>query len=266
MTRANWVRVGVGVIAGVILDQVYIWLSGASPAAALMGDGLHWTDNFFEHHDKPIVALSTVAIALFTISLARATRGLQVFAAKQARDMDVALSAATEQASATTQMVSTMRRTAETELRAYVFVQSSRIDEIKPGVQPEARVYIHNFGKSTRLQPDTPQRRNRVAVSFDKLPPPVDAEGVESGQNPIGSLGPGATYEHVVEFPMSVSSQQYAAIADRRITVFVYGDVNYTDAFGKSQFLRYRMMTGGPVGLRGNQLVSCAEGNEASSD
>jgi hypothetical protein len=46
--------------------------------------------------------------------------------------------------------------------------------------------------------------------------------------------------------------------------IFVYGEIRYRDIFKRKQWTKYRLMMGGPVGVRGRQLSGCEEGNEAT--
>ncbi len=98
-----------------------------------------------------------------------------------------------------------------------------------------------------------------MARSFDELPPPA----TEPPGEPRGVLSPGATAVLVRTGPVPLDPLHAAALTDGRSTIFVYGEVRYTDAFKKRRVLKYRLMTGGSAGLSGNALVSCDKGNDA---
>ena len=57
-------------------------------------------EHFVDQHEKFLLAIATVAIAIFTYTLWRATRGLQVLAAKQSEDTQTALRIAEQSADA----------------------------------------------------------------------------------------------------------------------------------------------------------------------
>jgi hypothetical protein len=59
-------------------------------------------------------------------------------------------------------------------------------------------------------------------------------------------------------------SELVARLSNGTLIAFVYGEIRYTDIFGKARWTQYRFMMGGPVGFRDGQLVGCEEGNEST--
>jgi hypothetical protein len=58
--------------------------------------------------------------------------------------------------------------------------------------------------------------------------------------------------------------QHRTALANGTGIIYVYGEIRYRDVFGLKHWTKYRYMIGGPVGLRGEQMAGCEEGNEAT--
>jgi hypothetical protein len=176
-----------------------------------------------------VLALGTLALGAATILLWRATR----------------------------QLVIEARENAERQLRAYLGVESSSIN-YPQGSQPVAALTFKNYGNTPAYE-FTINSGIGMAPSFDALPPPLP----ERLGEPRGVLSPGATAVLVRTGPVPLGREQLAMLADGRSTIFVYGEVRYTDAFKKRRALKYRLMTGGSAGLRGNALSSCEQGNDA---
>jgi hypothetical protein len=147
--------------------------------------------------------------------------------------------------------------TSRAQLRAYVSVESSSIS-LTVGSQPVAGVTLKNYGNTPAYE-FTINSGLGMAESFDKLQPPPPEQKAE----PLGVLSPGATAVLVRTADVLIHPDHLAMLADGRSAIFVYGEVTYVDAFKKRRVLKYRLMTGGNVGFRGNALVSCEKGNDA---
>jgi hypothetical protein len=161
-----------------------------------------------------------------------------------------------------------MRRTAQRQLRAYVFVDTVYVSNVAEGDGiPEAHVAIKNFGQ-------TPAYKfvNITGFAIDNYPPPAAIEltvpnsefnelitrtnlGPTQSEVSITNWGPGKRV---------ISDGERKALADGKRIIFVYGEIRYVDAFGNPKWTKYRFMIGGPVGIRGNgQMAGCPEGNDA---
>jgi hypothetical protein len=146
--------------------------------------------------------------------------------------------------------------TSRAQLRAYVAVESGQIRAVA-GERPKAQMTVRNYGQ-------TPAYKFRLvggmgmAESFETLPPPTgDPHGT------LGVLAPAGTFQWNMVAPVVLLAEAYDRLAAGQVTLFVYGRVNYEDAFGNPRTLKYRTMFGGPAGIQNNQLASCAEGNQA---
>jgi hypothetical protein len=163
-----------------------------------------------------------------------------------------------------------MIRTSRSQLRAYVQVDSVKVfnamdDKAGPII---AHVVIKNFGQ-------TPAHKVTTAseFAFEKYPPPStlnllisDKEFSASSNHSRIRLAPSQTQEIVeVANRPPLNEQERRALFEGGSAIFVYGEIRFTDVFGRSQRSRYRYMLGGPAGIRsGGSLVACEDGNDAS--
>jgi hypothetical protein len=199
----------------------------------------------WEHADHDnIVAFGTLAIAAFTFILYRATAKLWEASERQLAHLEV---------------------TAERQLRAYVFVTSSEVTNVAEGDGiPEAHVVIKNTGQTPAYD-----LVNVTGIAANRYPPPpgliltVPEEELSEGRTKM-SLGPGDVSLSNTSAGRSLTAEQRASVADGTGVVYVYGELRYRDAFGVQRWTKYRLMVGGPAGVRGGQLAGCAEGNDAN--
>ena len=157
--------------------------------------------------------------------------------------------------------------TSRAQLRAYVVVSSAGIvsaDDDKE-TAPVAVVTIKNSGQ-------TPAHDvvNVSGIAIDPFPPPptlsltiTDHDFAAVGRS-RETLGPDNTSVSRVSAGRQLMDEEKKGIIEGAHAIYVYGEVRYKDVFGKRRWTRYRLMMGGPVGIRGGQLAGCEEGNEAS--
>lgn len=163
-------------------------------------------------------------------------------------------------------------KTARRQLRAYVFVHTAKIvvqdDEVTP---PVAVVVIKNSGQ-------TPACKLINVSGFASCPYPIQTMPNLMVSNAEFSaiwtrmdLGAGSTSASTVSISAEKTYATRAAktefvrlLSEGKLVAFVYGEVRYKDVFGRRQWTKYRLMTGGPFGFAEGQLVGCDEGNEAS--
>jgi hypothetical protein len=162
-----------------------------------------------------------------------------------------------------------MVRTARRQLRAYVLVSGSAVTNVVEGNGiPEARVAIKNFGQ-------TPAYNfvNVTGLAAYVYPPPKSISLTvpnDELSKPIARSVLGPTQEELAttdwqEKARPLTQQEKTDLAEGRAIIYVYGEIRYTDAFGRSHRTKYRYMMGGPVGVRpGGWTVPCDEGNTAT--
>jgi hypothetical protein len=235
------------------------------PVLTILSNLFNATEDIINEHEKLLIVLSTVAIAAFTYTLWRATGGLQRLAKKQATDMRISLgiardaaNASKESAWAATKTVKEMRRNATHQLRAYVFVDSAEINYLEIGGTPEGKLTVRNFGQTPAYGLNV-MGGIAVGPSFDALPP-----GVGPAEKTVASLAPGAfTWQfHKAPTGWMLTQEHMTALQNGDLTLWVYGEMRYKDAFECDRITRYRFQTGGTSGMRGNRLAASQEGNE----
>lgn len=144
---------------------------------------------------------------------------------------------------ATWRLVTGSEKNAERQLRAYVCVLRGEVTNIDGPGPIEATVAIKNCGQtpaydlimwggmSIRIESDAP------------IPPP------DKGAPHPQILGPGAEVFKVEKTFMTpngdVTDFHRAAIKEGRGTLTIYGEITYTDAFGKKRFCNYSWFCGG---------------------
>jgi hypothetical protein len=82
---------------------------------------------------------------------------------------------------------------------------------------------------------------------------------------PIPPLGPGAGYRATINAPDGLPAQILGQLRNGTLTMFVYGMVRYSDAFGGHRYLNFRYESGAAAGGAWNALVTCREGNDSDA-
>jgi hypothetical protein len=162
-----------------------------------------------------------------------------------------------------------MIRTSRSQSRAYVQVDSVKVfnamdDKTGPSI---AHVVIKNFGQTPAHKVTTASQ-----FAFEKYPPPSTLNLVISDKEFSAAnhsrirLAPGQAQEIVeVANRPPLNEQERRALLEGGSAIFVYGEIRFTDVFGRNHRSRYRYILGGPVGVRsGGSLVAWEDGNDAS--
>ena len=94
-------------------------------------------------------------------------------------------------------------------------------------------------------------------ASWEALPPGQDGplEMTQSG------LGPGCISEQFHSAPRQLHPGEMNTLLDGSHAIFVSGEMNYIDTFDEPHLIKYRFQVGGSVGIRGQRLTICPEGN-----
>jgi hypothetical protein len=154
--------------------------------------------------------------------------------------------------------------TSRAQLRAYVFVESAQVVNVIEGNgSPESHVVIKNYGQTPAYE-----LVSVSGIAMDEYPPPptlnltvTEREFGTDGE----TMGPSDTSFSIIPSNAApVPPDIRAAIISGNWVVYVYGEIRYKDVFGRRQWTKYRMMMGGPAGVRGGQLIACDQGNKAT--
>jgi hypothetical protein len=193
-----------------------------------------------------LTAVATVAIGIFTRTLYKATTALK--------------SSTDKLWEAGERQLAHLEDTAQRQLRAYVFITNSGLQNLSAGQIPRASTCIKNSGQTPAYKVRHTQR-----FALDNFPlmrelPPAVAEEDFS----VTNLGPNC---ETMKFGDGgrISAETIEALKAGRMALYVYGEIHYIDAFEKAHYTKYRWMTGGMVGFHsGGGLAVCKEGNEAT--
>jgi hypothetical protein len=147
----------------------------------------------------------------------------------------------------TNDVIEIMRDTAARELRAYVCMSEAMI-EFRQERAPEVQVHIKNCGKTPAYDVEM-----WIGVALGPYPGPITLSPPPEGFKKSKSLLAPGEKPHAMVFRHPVmTEQQMSILGTSQLTMFVYGDIRYRDAFGKQRITRYRLMYGGvePMRLR----------------
>ena len=232
-----------------------------SPFLALASD----IEDFVDAHEKTLIVLSTIAIALFTGTLWRSTTGLQDLAAMQVDDMKKSLRIAKESADTAKRTVDSMEDTARKELRAYVSVQKAnlRVRRIAKGTKLLAEIMIVNSGKT---------------IAHDaQLAIHIEMRDSMTGDFPI-RFRPGSTYlapssywnaQQVNDDMILTEKFLIEELATKKQFAILWGKISYEDAFKEPRESTFRFRQGmlnyDENGFIDNwDVYPCEEGNVAT--
>jgi hypothetical protein len=167
-------------------------------------------------------------------------------------------SAATKSADAAINTVRTMQDNGEKQLRAYVYpVAASRIVD---GIHaPLFRLQIKNSGQTPAYD------CSRYAVEVFSSTFPLAPEGFNPvpGNPPSKSPIPPGEFVEIVATAHPLTSQQQEQITLSRAAIYLYGKINYRDAFGHDRESTFRFVCVGDNFVRG-LFAACDEGNTAN--
>jgi hypothetical protein len=179
------------------------------------GQGKGWRKykEKIESNEKLITAISTIFIAAFTVLLAFATFFLW---------------------SATRDLVDDAKHNAERQLRAYVFIES--VEMITVGRIVRAVLSIKNFGQTPAYDLIVYIGMSSRGASDVFVPPRPD--DIELDKLPVG---PGMSISTSNQFEVPADNNDLLPALDHgQAVVYVYGRVDYVDAFKVPRYLIFR--------------------------
>jgi hypothetical protein len=155
---------------------------------------------------------------------------------------------------------------AQRQLRAYVSAAVDKQPIMSGPDQPEIGLVFKNNGQTPAYDLTT-----RMLISFGSGP--LTSEEVANGiadfkkttRRSSSTLFPGAEVRSSTQLEEGIvlSSEDKWTIELGVRTLWVFGEVEYVDAFSKPHFTHFRLYMRGPKMLRANKLVWAEEGNEA---
>jgi hypothetical protein len=201
----------------------------------------------------------TVATA-FILALQLVVFGIQATRLKASIDEARRATEATRlAATAAEETVATMNRTARRDLRAYVAISASSIEQVDDGGSPCARVRIKNFGK-------TPAYRFAASADINFYVSGADLHDPRVPSAVSGHLAPGGELDIVLNASWKLTGNQKYQIENNIAAIHVYGVITYIDTYGETRFTRYRVITDGRRSVPIGGLVSFVTGNDTDDD
>lgn len=180
-----------------------------------------------------ITALATIVLAAFTIRLWWSTDKLAAEA----------------------------KSTAERQLRAYVFVESSRISNWEQPENIEIKIIIKNFGQTPAT--DFRIRQMTCVAAFPPIAIPEPTQQAMADMENFGSLAPQGAVTTTIEHA-TFSPADREGITNGTRAFYVRGVIKYTDAFQRERTTSFCLWLGGPVGPAKGSMHSCPQGNYAT--
>lgn len=164
--------------------------------------------------------------------------------------------AANRSAKAAESAVEVTRISAEHQLRAYIFIKDAlrtRREVMDPWV---IEIHIKNFGQ-------TPAYRAEFRVSAEIIDPADEAEfafPLPEIEDLKFDLAPDHEHTTRIDIPW-LTGEVWREFKAHRKNIFLWGRVDFVDAFGKPRWMNFRFTQPGGYVLN---LYTCKEGNETS--
>ncbi len=256
-----------------------------SPIIRNTTKGLICITDWIGTNSATVVALATIAIALFTGTLWWATIGMFRTAQEQSKHMETSIAvadksakAAQESADAAKSTVEAMKDTAERQLRAYVYMETIDTVNIIPPPRgkvqpPNAWVYQPASGPLAILViKNTGQTPAHDVVHwgeiyFDEFPHnsplPYGDRNMPDHLRTKFTMPPGGKTFKQRGITKPLTADQIAKLRAGTHAIYVYGDIFYKDIFGKNHSSYFKYFIRGPGFTHNfNPMIGYGEGNE----
>jgi hypothetical protein len=168
--------------------------------------------------------------------------------------------AAERAAKATEDSVELSRNTAKRQLRAYVLLDSAKVEPVAAGEKPRAILKIENFGQTPAFQ-----LTHWAAMEYAVFPRTEDPDMSDPDGMPVAYIGGGGqlTKEVPLDYDRELSREEFEAIKSGSAALYVIGRITYVDVFGDAQSTEYIVFVGGSLGL-GPHMAGYTQGHKAS--
>jgi hypothetical protein len=207
------------------------------------------------------------SISFFTLFLVVFTAVLAIAGIVQLNSLNKAekisaniAKAAEDSAEAAKQAVILSDKTAERQLRAYVFIAHTEISDIMSDKNLAVKLVVINYGR-------TPAYKFAASLRVDTGPFPLMATDflpADIQQLKNTSIGPGGQQTLVFHGTAPTAAEWRARFEQKTGAVYVYGKITYVDAFNIERFTNFRLYKGGDAGVSGPLLSYSKDDNEAN--
>jgi hypothetical protein len=213
-----------------------------------------WLDSF-----TAVLALLTGVLAFVGYLQYRAMRTHERLMGQNVELAKSTVAAARISAKAAAATVIQMRRTAQRELRARVFVEHAERFGMLSASSYSVAVTIKNFGKVPAYK-----CTYKIEVVFRSSIPDASAFPplVWQGRETTMVLPPNGTVHALLSMPTGTFSlTQHNQALNGVFGVYVYGEIRYRDGFGKNRFSKFRLISSG-LEYNHSRFSFCDQGNE----
>ncbi len=186
------------------------------------------------------------------------TRDAAAYAKRAADAADRAVDEAKAATRAAEQTIHVTQTLGEQQLRAYLSLPKTDIRNLGPGLIPKAFFKVRNDGVTPAFI-----KSNHIYFALCWFPKYQPLSYPPLGQQ-ISShiLGSGQEYALFPSLGRPLTGDEFAALQQGRQAIFIYGNIVYSDIFKREQTFKFRMMCGGDLGIEGEAMAWCNEGNE----
>lgn len=151
----------------------------------------------------------------------------------------------------------TMQETAQRQLRAYIFIVNGRVERLGDN-RLKAALTIKNFGATPAYQLT---HQTAVRIVPNEEPTGYSQEGVSKQ---VLLIPPNADAPLNCFSVKSFELDDHRAYAQDQCHIFVYGTLNYLDAFGRPQTTHFRFEVTGDIWASRGHLQQTEDGNDAT--
>jgi len=206
-----------------------------------------WYKDIFDKPTDWLLAIFTGFLVLYTRKLYQTTDGLVKSTNKLWESGERQLQHLTE--------------TAERQLRAYVFPIEARLTRFSAGEVPECKIVAFNSGQTPAYRLTHVARFVLADFPLKEVLPDCRASEATSTTN----LAPQAPLDKLGAAHWLLSETAEVRLRKGEAAIYLYGRIDFFDAFGRPRWVKYRYMTGGDVGFpREGRVGVCRDGNETS--
>ena len=197
--------------------------------------------------------------------MAYLTGGMLLVAAVQAllflfqlRLMRKSLDSAVDASRVAQNTLAIMKDTAQRQLRAYISVTAANIEFPEPG-RPKSTLIFKNAGQTPAHDVQVWIHQWVAAYPLDVTLPTPSPDFVMAKN----TLGAGAHCLMTNEAPRPIFNPSLLhLVGTPQGTIYVYGEVSYSDVFGSRHVQQYRLMHGGSEPTTAGALKPCVSGND----
>jgi hypothetical protein len=154
-----------------------------------------------------------------------------------------------------------MRTTEERQLRAYIFPVEAVLTQFTAGEVLKCRITTKNTGQTPAYR-----LRHMAIIGLVDFPPQEPLPECEASESiSKTNLGPGGDIHKFGETKFPLTEAAVTRLKGGTAAIYVFGRIDFTDAFGGQRWVKYRCMTGGDIGFNTEgRLGICLDGNETS--